>query len=429
MASYLAGDLRGGTAYYQEAISRFRQLDDQLGLTSSLASLALGGATFQTDALISAATLAEVCQDVLEALRIARAIGQRPAEAYALFQLGLVLGSQGEYGRALGATRESLAIAEDIDHRQWQSAAHTVLAGLYTGALAYSEAQEHALRALSLARETGSLFWTRMATGYLASIALERHAPAQAEERLATALDPVVDPTVHDAPVSTMSERLLWCAAVELALERGEAERALRLTDRLTAPAQPDSKEDHSLRVLKLRGEALMALSRPAEAKEVLVEALTLAETQGARPFRWRVALALGRLYHQQGRVVESEQALGTARTEIEALATSLPDQSLREHFAQQAGALFPSPLLQVSAGRDRRAFGGLTSREREVALLIARGESNQAIADELVVTKRTVETHIGNILFKLGVRSRTQIAVWTVESGLASRAAPLSTG
>jgi DNA-binding NarL/FixJ family response regulator len=81
-------------------------------------------------------------------------------------------------------------------------------------------------------------------------------------------------------------------------------------------------------------------------------------------------------------------------------------------------------PLRPPSAGRRaKQAFGGLTERERQVAILIAQGKSNQTIADVLVVTKRTVETHISNIMFKLGCTSRTQIAVWAVETGLVSRA------
>jgi DNA-binding CsgD family transcriptional regulator len=291
--------------------------------------------------------------------------------------------------------------------------------------LAYSEAQVHALQALALASETGSLFWTRMASGYLATIAVGRHAPIEAEERLRTCLDSVgpLDALSQETPITTMSERFLWCAAIELSLERGEAERALVLADRLTSPDLQAAEDRRSLRVLKLRGESLLALSRLPEAEVELVAALTLAEIQAARPMRWRLLLALGRLYHQQGKAMESEQSLGAARGEIEALAATLPDPALREHFTRQAAALFPSPPLrssQAAPGRDSRGFGGLTSREREVAILIARGESNQAIADTLVVTKRTVETHIGNILFKLGARTRTQIAVWAVESGLA---------
>ena len=70
-----------------------------------------------------------------------------------------------------------------------------------------------------------------------------------------------------------------------------------------------------------------------------------------------------------------------------------------------------------------KQAFGGLTAREREVTILVAQGKSNQTIADALVITKRTVETHIGNIMFKLGCTSRTQIAVWAVETGLVRQA------
>jgi DNA-binding NarL/FixJ family response regulator len=66
-----------------------------------------------------------------------------------------------------------------------------------------------------------------------------------------------------------------------------------------------------------------------------------------------------------------------------------------------------------------KQAFGGLTAREREVAALIAQGKSNSEIADRLVVTKRTVETHVGNIMFKSGCTSRTQIVVWAIEMGL----------
>jgi non-specific serine/threonine protein kinase len=53
------------------------------------------------------------------------------------------------------------------------------------------------------------------------------------------------------------------------------------------------------------------------------------------------------------------------------------------------------------------------------VAALIARGRSNQQIASELVLSERTIEGHVGNILSKLGFASRAQIAVWAVESGL----------
>jgi DNA-binding NarL/FixJ family response regulator len=60
----------------------------------------------------------------------------------------------------------------------------------------------------------------------------------------------------------------------------------------------------------------------------------------------------------------------------------------------------------------------GLTEREREVVTLIARGLSNGEIASELVLSKRTVEHHIANILSKLGLTNRAQIVRWAMEKG-----------
>ncbi|HEU5098683.1 MAG TPA: LuxR C-terminal-related transcriptional regulator [Roseiflexaceae bacterium] len=63
----------------------------------------------------------------------------------------------------------------------------------------------------------------------------------------------------------------------------------------------------------------------------------------------------------------------------------------------------------------------GLTPREREVVVLIAQGKSNRAIARALVISEKTAERHVANILSKLGFHSRTQIAAWAVENGASS--------
>jgi non-specific serine/threonine protein kinase len=57
-----------------------------------------------------------------------------------------------------------------------------------------------------------------------------------------------------------------------------------------------------------------------------------------------------------------------------------------------------------------------LTTREREVATLIARGLSNRQIAGELVIAERTVTNHVEHIFDKLGFRSRAQVAAWITE-------------
>ena len=75
--------------------------------------------------------------------------------------------------------------------------------------------------------------------------------------------------------------------------------------------------------------------------------------------------------------------------------------------------------LMQEVAG-DRPASSGLTDRELEVLRLIARGLPNKLIAQELVVSEKTVKTHVSNILAKLHLADRTQAALFAVREGLA---------
>ncbi len=62
-----------------------------------------------------------------------------------------------------------------------------------------------------------------------------------------------------------------------------------------------------------------------------------------------------------------------------------------------------------------------LTDRERQVLALVAEGASNKEIGQALFISERTARTHVSNILMKIGVRSRTQAALWAIREGLAS--------
>ncbi|MEV7091105.1 response regulator transcription factor [Streptomyces sp. NPDC093085] len=79
------------------------------------------------------------------------------------------------------------------------------------------------------------------------------------------------------------------------------------------------------------------------------------------------------------------------------------------------AGALLAQDVPAMGQGRGN----SLTEREREVLTLIADGRSNREIARALVLSEKTVKTHVSNILMKLDLADRTQAALWAVRHGV----------
>ena len=103
------------------------------------------------------------------------------------------------------------------------------------------------------------------------------------------------------------------------------------------------------------------------------------------------------------------------------------PDELERRIMAVPRGEMVLSPavtpavfdaLRRAPGGRQRRAtssgLGSLTAREREILNLLARGRSNREIAEELLITNKTVKNHLSRIYEKIGVHSRAEaIALW----------------
>jgi two-component system, NarL family, response regulator LiaR len=108
-------------------------------------------------------------------------------------------------------------------------------------------------------------------------------------------------------------------------------------------------------------------------------------------------------------------------------LKNSEPQELARAVRAAQAGEALLDPavgarVVEALAGAEEEPVDRLTPREREVLQLIGRGFPNKQIARELNVSERTVKTHVGHVLAKLGVADRTQAAVLAVRAGLVDR-------
>ena len=76
-------------------------------------------------------------------------------------------------------------------------------------------------------------------------------------------------------------------------------------------------------------------------------------------------------------------------------------------------------PTLPPKTDPIQQELAGLTAREREVLDLIARGLTNREIAEKMVISEKTVKTHVSNLLDKLGLEDRTRTAIWALKHGL----------
>jgi DNA-binding CsgD family transcriptional regulator/tetratricopeptide (TPR) repeat protein len=406
----LGGDVAVMRARLQQAIALYRELGDRQGLASVLSTITTTAGASIFDAVVVPVELARADAMVwsTESLAIASEIGWRAGEAYALINRAMYLGYRGVFAPALQAATAGLQIAEEIGHQEWMTAGHLARGLLARDLLdlpASCEALSHALR---LARDSGSRHFIHLTAGTLASACVDMGDLARA----AAALDGI------DAalPMQTMGQRWVWLARGELALARGEAAAALERADRLLATALNLTGEEDIPRVAVLRGESLAALAQTEQADQTLRAAAEGADARGMRPLLWRTHLALGNLYQASGRGADAARELRSARALVDELETAITDDAPRQDFLSRALARLPR-TPGVAQPRDT-----LTRRERDVVALIATGMTNREIAAALFIGERTVETHVGNVLGKLGFTARAQVAVWAVESGLARR-------
>jgi non-specific serine/threonine protein kinase len=194
------------------------------------------------------------------------------------------------------------------------------------------------------------------------------------------------------------------------------------------------------------------AQGRLLESRQLAVESLSLATENNYRDYvadgleqlafvwsKWgdaaRAARLLGAAAALRKRFgapnVRDQMAYYVARLPL--VRAALPDAQfaaeweagwlLNRDEAIELAAADPPPTERAgqgdASGEAADPLAELTPRERVVALLMARGKTNQQIADELYVTIKTVEKHAGNALGKLDFRSRVELAAWVAGAGL----------
>ncbi len=417
MAYGLNAELPNAMREFTRAIELLRALGDRHGLSLCLASRLAFASGCMADTTTSALmTLDECVRDARDAEECAREMEWPAGLAYVLLQMGRARAAFGEFGAGLARIRDALRIAREIEHQQWTAAAHYARGRAYLTLLASSRAIPELETGLVLARKLGSAVWLGLITADLARAHSQQGKFAKAEALLSD-LAPL--DAISNRSSFTLAEREFALAWAQLDLQRGNHEVALRIITHLCETAPSSTSEQPITELLLVQGEALMRLRRWDEAEQAL-EGAKRGGVQRMNPSSlWRTQALLARLYHATKRVELARQAWAAVHTLVEQLAATLDEEEadLRDVFLQAALADMPRAVRVPHPRLVPRASDLLSAREREVAELIAQGKSNREIADALVVSERTVTTHVTHVLGKLGFTSRTQIVAWLFES------------
>ena len=416
MAHHVAGAQETAIQLYHRSLELFTELENKRGLANALSMLLACGPSYHASAgPVFVSVHAPELMSSERAVRLATEIGWRAGEAFSRYLLADSLAWRGEYERALRLARESLAIAQEMEHREWQCGARRVLGVAALELFDLTEAVAQLKAAHDIALRLGSATWIRW-TGAPLAIALARATRLGEAETVLEAVSRTV-PTTRgsgQAPTvarRTLGERYLRIARAELALAAGAPSEVLGLLG--------DDEVAGTPRAALIRGQALAGLERWSEATASLGMARDEARRQGARPLLVRIDAAQGAVHLGERRRLEARRSFDTARATANEIASALDDSAIAAIFRAGVDLLAPPPAKPTSDQAAKAEYGGLTRRERDTAALIAQGKPNRAIARLLGIGERTVEGYVASALAKLGFSSRAQIAVWAAEQGL----------
>lgn len=383
MLAYRQDDFAAVDRSLSLAIPIWRALGETLGLAR--AELLRGVAGYEANDMATARRHYEA------ALPLFQAVGRERGVAMTLNNLGTVAEAQGDAAQALEAYRQAHALcaalgdAPGIVLTQGNIGLHHARVGERAAAL------EHLHAAVVTERKAGTNHNLAHNLGRLASIAHGDGDLPAAAGLLAESL------TLHE----TWSEPhgLCDCLIQLAALIAHPLAAPVHWRRALPPPAGPHAR-------VTAPGPARLALAtRFASAAEAVFVARLPIERGARDEIAARLLQALGSdtfaAAWAEGRRWGLAAAIAAARAELAALA------------APPAAA-----EAATDAARPQRP-GGLTPKELEVAVLLARGLTYRQVAERLVVSVKTVETHASRVLAKLGLANRTQLSVWAGEQGL----------
>jgi DNA-binding CsgD family transcriptional regulator len=208
--------------------------------------------------------------------------------------------------------------------------------------------------------------------------------------------------------------QLLLC---EIHLAQKKSVQAIELAHEARALAQAKGVPKNIARSHWLEGQALAGMHRFGEALRHLEEAVAIADDIRHGSLPWKIRLSLAETAMQAGK--SPDVVLRQARAELDETIRSLSGSPLEAIFLASDWVKRMAALEQRQIPKSPTVPAGLTQREVEVLQLVARGASNQQVADALQISVRTVNTHMTNILNKTGLENRTAASSYAMQHNL----------
>jgi len=297
----------------------------------------------------------------------------------------------------------TVQLLREMDDKQELTMSLGTQAVAASGLGRYQIARSLAEESLKAAHKSGNLFAAALMVSYLGYI---EHCEQNYER--AQALYEEALTALREQGATREEPRVLQSLA-HSRLQQGDLDQAYALI--CESVARYRSQGD-----LKAMGECLIGFGVLASERGMQAEAVRLLTTGATHGRSVYVSLLLA-----EGR--EYERYLAAARSQLtEQEFEQAQEQGRIQTLEQGIEYALSLPLGPVgSASKEQDEFGGLTEREREIVALIGQGKTNGEIATELVLSKRTVEKHVANILSKLELTSRAQIIRWAMEHHLTS--------
>jgi ATP/maltotriose-dependent transcriptional regulator MalT len=382
-----------------------------------------------------------------EGLAIARELEYTPGEMLFLALDGLALVAAGEVAEGMRHLDEATtaAVAGEVEDARFVELICCHLIDACKRVRDFDRAREWCQRVEQIAARLGDAQIFTMCRNYYGEVLVWRGAWNEAESAFATACreltkagrDPS-DSLVRLAELrrrqgrfeeteallaETVGHPLTSLVSAACALDRGDARRGVEEADRYLRRV---GRDDRLVRVpaLELLVRGRLMLGRTREAQRAADELSAIADIVGTRPLRAAALLARGRVEAKARSAVAAETLAdaadllrdsgvraeaAVARVELAAALRALGrDEDADEADSAASTELAALGLAMSKRAEARRVSDGLTAREREVLGLLAQGRSNDEIAKELVLSVRTVESHVASAYTKIGVSGRT---------------------